>query len=83
MSVSLQRRRLLAAAGAACTLGAAPAFAQLNIEISGVGANQIPIALQPMAGTAQYRMDILRVVASDLSRTGGLPHDRRARRGGT
>lgn len=70
MSVSLQRRRLLAAAGAACTLGAAPAFAQLNIEISGVGANQFPIALQPMAGTAQYRMDILRVVASDLSRTG-------------
>ena len=70
MSVSLQRRRLLAAAGAACTLGAGPAFAQLNIEISGVGANQIPIALQPMAGTAQYRMDILRVVASDLSRTG-------------
>ncbi len=70
MRVSLNRRRLLQAAASACALGAAPAFAQLNIEISGVGANQIPIALQPMAGTGAHRMDILRVVASDLSRTG-------------
>ncbi len=70
MTVFLQRRRLLTAAGAAGVLAATPALAQLNIEISGVGANQIPIALQPMAGSAQHRMDILRVVSADLSRTG-------------
>ena len=70
MTVLLQRRRLLTAAGAAGVFAATPALAQLNIEISGVGANQIPIALQPMAGSAQHRMDILRVVSADLSRTG-------------
>ncbi len=69
----MQRRFLLggSAAWAAMAL-AGPAAAQLRIEISGVGANQIPLALIPMNGTAETGIDPLKVVAADLSRTGAF-----------
>ena len=71
MAVSIDRRTFLgAAAGAAALVAAGPAAAQLRIEISGVGANQIPIALQPLNGSAAAQFDLMRVVAADLSRTG-------------
>ncbi len=71
MTVSVDRRTLLTLMGAAAGLGCVPsALAQLRIEISGVGANQIPIALQPLHGSGQVNFDLMRIVSADLSRTG-------------
>ena len=71
MAVSFDRRTLLKAFGASAGLGMIPnALAQLRIEISGVGANQIPIALQTLNGSNTVNFDLMRIVAADLSRTG-------------
>ena len=56
MIVNVKRRSLLAAFASGVALSTAPAaMAQLRIEISGVGANQIPVALVPMNGAAENR----------------------------
>lgn len=69
----VSRRRVLAGAGALGAAAFAPAaFSQLQIQITGVGANRIPLALQPMNGTAQAQIDVYSVVASDLERTGSF-----------
>ncbi|MDR2195484.1 MAG: Tol-Pal system beta propeller repeat protein TolB [Gallionellaceae bacterium] len=47
-----------------------PARAALNIEIIGAGANQIPIALVPLAGEPELAKSIRDVVAADLTRSG-------------
>lgn len=71
MVFCMNRRRLLGAgAAAAGLLAAGPAASQLRIEISGVGTNQIPLALQTLNGSAKAQFDLMRVVAADLSRTG-------------
>lgn len=65
---SLSRRTLLGAGIAAGALSACPAFADLRIEITGVGANQIPIAIQPFQGAT----DPAEVIAADLERSGAF-----------
>lgn len=72
MSVCLHRRTLLAATLGMAGLSVVPssALAQLRIEITGVGANQIPIVLQPLFGSTLAQFDLMRIVAADLSRTG-------------
>lgn len=71
MAVNVARRKLLGAMSATAAMGLSPAaLAQLRIEISGVGANQIPIALQTLNGSAKAHFDLMRIVAADLSRTG-------------
>ena len=71
MALSLTRRTVLGAAAASAALAAANAArAQLRIEIFGVGANQIPIALEMLNGSNRAQFDLMRVVAADLSRTG-------------
>lgn len=73
MTFRLERRSLLSAAASAALLGPAAAVnAQLRIEITGVGANQIPLAYAPMNGAAETGIDPMRVVAADLSRTGAF-----------
>lgn len=57
------------AAGALCSL---PARAQLRVEITGVGANRIPLALERFNGTAETGIDLMQVVAADLARTGAF-----------
>ena len=52
--------------------GSRSAAAQLRIEISGVGANQIPLAFIPMNGTAETGIDPFKVVSADLNRTGAF-----------
>lgn len=47
------RRSLMAAALAAGSLSSLPAWAQLRIEITGVGANRIPLALERFNGSAE------------------------------
>ncbi|MBI1943768.1 MAG: Tol-Pal system protein TolB [Betaproteobacteria bacterium] len=61
-------RKLLAAIlllGAACT-----ASAQLSIEITGAGAQRIPIAIVPFAGEGALAPGISTVVRADLERSG-------------
>jgi TolB protein len=55
---------------AALVFAAAPARAQLTIEITGGGANQIPIAILPFVGEAVLPQSITEIVEHDLSRSG-------------
>ncbi|MGH8680498.1 MAG: Tol-Pal system beta propeller repeat protein TolB, partial [Burkholderiales bacterium] len=49
---------------------AGPAQAQLSIEITGGGAEQIPIAIVPFAGEAALQPGVTEVVEADLARSG-------------
>jgi TolB protein len=75
-SVSMQKRsrRLIPFLGsllATVLLLAAPlARAQLSIEITGAGANRIPIAIVPFAGEAALPPGVTSIVRADLERSG-------------
>ncbi len=58
---------MLAALGAAATF---PATAQFRIEISGVGARQIPIVVAALRGEERAAVAISNVVRADLQRSG-------------
>ena len=49
---------------------ASPAQAQLSIEITGGGGNQIPIAILPFAGESQLQPGVTDVIEADLARSG-------------
>jgi TolB protein len=79
-----RRRRLLGALGAwgvLAGLGAAsprPASAQFRVEITGVGATQIPVVIAPLRDEAASGVAVSEVVSADLQRSGlfrGLPAD--------
>ena len=61
-------RKLLVAA--LLSLAAWPVLAQLSIEITGAGANRIPIAIAPFAGEAALPPGITAIVRADLERSG-------------
>lgn len=61
------RRELMAALGAAATL---PAAAQFRVEISGVGARQIPIVVTALRGEDKAPVSVASVVRADLQRSG-------------
>jgi len=61
-------RRLLAAL--LLSLAAWPALAQLSIEITGAGAQRIPIAIATFAGEAALRSGVSSVMRADLERSG-------------
>ena len=46
------------------------ANAALEIEISGGGAQQIPIAIVPFGGAANTKDNISEIIAADLNRSG-------------
>ena len=61
-----------------------PAFAALNIEITGAGEHQIPISIVPFAGDENLIRSISKIVSADLARSGlfkivepnrGSPHE--------
>jgi len=62
--MSLNRRHLFAALGASCL----PAWAQFRVEISGVGATQLPIAIGEFRDEA--RTGVAAIVRADLERSG-------------
>jgi len=64
------KNRLLALSLWLAAVLAAPAHAQLRIEISGVGAQQIPVAVANFASEASPPQDIAQVVRDDLLRSG-------------
>lgn len=66
-----QRRRWLVGAGACGLLTvAAPALAQFRVEVSGLGAAQLPIALPVLRGEASAPHKISAIVRADLERSG-------------
>lgn len=71
-SKGLSRRVFLGASAAAGALVACPAFADLRIEITGVGANQTPIAVRPFAGAVNAGVDPAEVILADLLRSGAF-----------
>lgn len=64
----IHRRHFLAATGAASL--APTAWAQFKVEISGVGANQIPIAIPKFRDEDRSAQPISRIVRDDLERSG-------------
>jgi TolB protein len=66
------------AIGALTGLAALPAAAQFRVEISGVGATQVPIAIAPFRDEAKSGVAVSAVVRADLERSGlfrSLPAD--------
>ncbi|MBA3996818.1 MAG: Tol-Pal system beta propeller repeat protein TolB [Candidatus Accumulibacter sp.] len=63
-------RRLALAACGALTLLQAPAHAELTIEITGAGANRIPLAIADFGGDAGVSRALTTVVRGDLERSG-------------
>ena len=65
------RRRWLAGAGALAGVAAsAPAWSQFRVEITGVGATQLPVAVPDFRGEADGGVPIAAVVRADLERSG-------------
>ncbi|MBB5203814.1 TolB protein [Inhella inkyongensis] len=62
--MNLNRRHLLTAAGAL----SAPAWAQFRVEIAGVGATQMPIAIADFRD--ESKADVAAIVRADLERSG-------------
>ncbi len=62
------RRRFLTALAAAGT--ALPAAAQFRVDVSGVGARQIPIAIAPFRDEGSLPSPISGIVGADLTRSG-------------
>ncbi len=63
----LKRRQFSAAA---CLLLATPAWAQFRVEISGVGATQLPIAIAKFRDEERAGQSISAIVRADLERSG-------------
>jgi TolB protein len=61
------RRRLIAALGGSLSL---PALAQFRIEISGVGASQVPVVVANFRGESQAQVTLAGIVRADLQRSG-------------
>ena len=70
--MSVNRRTFLAAGAATAGFLSGPALAQLRIEITGVGANQMPIAIPQFQGTRDTPVDLAQVITADLERSGAF-----------
>lgn len=62
------RRRALVSAG--LLMATVPATAQFRVEISGIGATQIPVAVGVFRGEADAGVALSRIVRADLERSG-------------
>lgn len=69
----VSRRNFLSGlTAAALAQTAAPALAELRIEVTGVGANQMPIAIPQFKGSSASPVDVALVVSADLERSGAF-----------
>ena len=68
--MNLFKRMFFCAAFLATSLATSIANATLEIEISGSGAQQIPIAVVPFGGAANTKESINEIIAADLNRSG-------------
>jgi len=69
-ALTSRARRAFIATGMAAAAG--PALAQFRLEISGVGATQVPVAVAPFRDEAAASVAVSRVVRADLERSGLL-----------
>ena len=67
-----RRRRWLAAVAATTSAVALPAWAQLRVEISGVGATQIPVALARFRDEGSAGVALAAIIKADLERSGAF-----------
>lgn len=71
LGAGMQRRRWLTQAGAwGLSTAAVPAMAQFRVEVSGLGAAQLPIALPVLRGESAAPHKISAIVRADLERSG-------------
>ncbi|MDP3615151.1 MAG: Tol-Pal system protein TolB, partial [Rubrivivax sp.] len=63
---------MLSAALSTTAAVAWPAWAQLRVEISGVGATQIPVALAPFREQSQTGVALSAIIKADLERSGAF-----------
>jgi TolB amino-terminal domain/WD40-like Beta Propeller Repeat len=70
MTMNLRRRHLLGAMGATGALSAVPAWAQFRIEITGVGATQVPVAVMDLRDESAAGTALGAIVRADLVRSG-------------
>ena len=68
--MNLFKRMFFCAAFFAVSLAPTLACAALEIEISGGGSSQIPIAIVPFGGAANTKENINEIIAADLARSG-------------
>lgn len=68
----LSRRQLVGTGLALGLTTACPAFAELRIEITGVGTNQLPIAIPSFAGSTLAPVKEAEVIGQDLERSGAF-----------
>lgn len=68
--LTLNRRTFLTGAALACAAGSVSA--QLRIEVTGVGANQLPVAVPRFSQTNAAPMDVAAIVTADLERSGAF-----------
>lgn len=69
--MTLSRRQFALTTGlAAASLGTAPAFAQFRVEISGVGATQLPLAITRFRDEDRSGVPLSAIVRADLERSG-------------
>lgn len=66
----MKKLKSLLAAGALLAAAASGALAQLSIEITGAGANRIPVAVADFAGERGVSQALTSVIRSDLERSG-------------
>jgi len=67
---SLSLRGLSLIASSVLALSLAPAYAELTVEITGTGANRIPVAIADFGGEAGAARAVTSVIRSDLERCG-------------
>ena len=67
-TLNRRARRAFIAAGALTAAG--PVLAQFRLEISGVGATQVPVAVAPFRSEAAASVAVSKVVRADLERSG-------------
>ncbi|HMQ74203.1 MAG TPA: Tol-Pal system protein TolB, partial [Rubrivivax sp.] len=65
-----RRRLIVAGAAGAAALAARPALAQFRVEISGIGATQIPVAVALFRDEGAAPVRVSDVVRADLLRSG-------------
>jgi TolB protein len=71
-NTSWPRRTWLTAAATAAWSAASPAWAQLRVEISGVGTTQIPIALGPFRDEASAGTALSAILKANFERSGAF-----------
>ena len=72
-AIELKRRLFLRSLGVFGLVGSAPrAFAQLKVDILGVGANQFPIAIPEFLGNSSAPEQMAEIIGNDLVRCGAF-----------